>query len=496
LAFDRGGSLLAASWNDGRVSLFDGGSGALKREVQTGVRKNMHLPVALSPGGDLLATIGPDFAVQLYALAGTKEPVSLGRHRGAVRSLCFSPSENLLVSASEDHTVKVWDVRGQDEPLTLLGHTGRVNCVAFGPDGELVASAGDDHTVRIWDARHGQPVMVLNPEIGAVLAVAFGPDSCRLAVSGVAANSETPGAERPVCLYQLTSRQQRRRLAGHTYQVHGLAFHPAKPLLASGSGDKTVIVWDVPTGQPRRQWAARERQPVVRMAYAPDGNLLAVGIGKFFNLVGTDCAVDLWDVEAGAVKRRLVGPNSTVDALAFAPAGQYLAAGTANGTVFIWNPATDAAVGRWQGRRAIVGVTFIDRGARLATADAGGRVTLRDVSGDAPAREATIPSDLTCIAVAPGEHVLAAGGADGALRLLTLPTLEPRPSLEHVHDGAMTAVAFSPDGKLLATGGADSRVVLWDARTRGCASSRKRAMSITSPSTRTARTWPSAPTKS
>src|SRR5262249_39172552 len=158
------------------------------------------------------------------------EPISLGRHRATVRSLRFNPSGDLLASASQDHTVKIWDIRGTDEPLTLLGHNARVNCVAFSPDGHLLASTGDDNTGRVWDTQQGQPIMVLNPDLGAVLAVGFSPDGRRLAAAGV----------NGTCVYRLTSRQETQRLAGHSYVVYAFAFPPAKPVLASASGDMTV----------------------------------------------------------------------------------------------------------------------------------------------------------------------------------------------------------------------------------------------------------------
>jgi WD40 repeat protein len=344
----------------------------------------------------------------------------------------------------------------------------------------LLASAGDDNTVRLWDTRHGQPIMVLNPDLGAALGVGFSPDGSRLAAAGV----------NGTCVYRLTGRQETQRLAGHAYNINGLAFHPVEPVLASASGDMTVMLWDVETGQSRQRWSVRpsspggRNQPPYCVTFAPSGGQLAVGFSKFYNVAGTDFAVELWDAETGSIKRRLTGPQSQVNVLAFAPSGQRLAAGTADAMAFVWDATTGATIGQWQGPRgplveedqtgATIGqsqgprglwVSFIAGGTQLLTANSGGRVDVRAVAGGPPIHEITVAGSLSCLVIAPGEQKVAVGGADGTLSLLSLPGLELGPKREKAHDGLVAAAAYSPDGRLLATGGNDRRVVLWDART-------------------------------
>src|SRR5262245_66128019 len=75
LAFDALGHSLAVSSSDGRVGIYDAGSRALKREVQTGLGRNGFLPVAFDAAAELLATIGPGDTVQLHPLPGGKGPI-------------------------------------------------------------------------------------------------------------------------------------------------------------------------------------------------------------------------------------------------------------------------------------------------------------------------------------------------------------------------------------------------------------------------------------
>jgi WD40 repeat protein/serine/threonine protein kinase len=450
LAFDRQGNRLAVSWGNGRISVHNAASGAIQREISGKVGPYGHVPVALDPDGDRVAVVGADNVVQLYPVVGDPVPLVLGRHRDSVQSLCFSPSGHLLASASADQTIKLWSTYETREPLTLLGHRARVQCVAFSPDGNLIASASDDQTVRVWEGRTGQALMVLAPGIGPVLSVAFSPDGTHLAIGSGAG-----------FIYQLTSRREQRRLAGHTYAVHALAFHPFKPLLVSGSSDRKLIAWDLPTGRPRQQWESLRGNPIHHMAFAPNGEHLAVGLGRYSNGGTNDFTIDVWEPTTGQVRRSLSGPQAPITALTFDGWGKALASGSSDGMVFLWNTHTGERTAQWKSSRAVVDIAILSNGAQVATGEDGGRLTLRGLASGRTIREVALPGGLSHFAVAPDEHALAVGGADGNVRLVALPDLQVSVTLPKGHEARITAVAFSPDGQLVATAGADRRVILW-----------------------------------
>ena len=162
--------------------------------------------------------------------------------------------------------------------------------------------------------------------------------------------------------------------------------------------------------------------------------------------------------------------NGGVTAVAFSPGGELLATAEGDGTVRLWNPATEQAVGAplRAGTGTISGVTavaFSPDGKLLATADADGTVRVwNPAGGQAPLATRTIIGGVNGVAFSPDGKLLATADADGTVRVWN-PAGGQAPLATYTGNGAVNGVAFSPDGKLLATADADGTVRLWNTAT-------------------------------
>ncbi len=146
-------------------------------------------------------------------------------------------------------------------------------------------------------------------------------------------------------------------LQGHSNSVNSLAFSPDGKTLASGTGDKTIKLWDV--GMGREIYTLQGHSDSVHsVAFSPDGKILASG--------SHDKTIKLWNVITGGQIRTIEAHRNSVCSVAFSPDGKILASGSGDKTIKLWDVTTGRKIGTIQAHSSWVrSVTFSPDGKTL-----------------------------------------------------------------------------------------------------------------------------------
>jgi WD40 repeat protein len=209
--------------------------------------------------------------------------------------------------------------------------------------------------------------------------------------------------------------------------------------------------------QPRSiQAVAGAALPVAAVAWSGNGEWLAVASGS---------AVELWETHSWKAVRRLAGARDRIRCVVFARGDRLVAAGSDDGTLHVWDPATGLRLTPVKAHAdAVCGLEMQDDG-RAVTASLDGTAAVWDLEqGREIARFRGHRGPVRSLSLQGAGGRLATGGEDGTIRRWDAASGRESRALET--GGIPLAVGFSPRGGYFVAATDDRRLLVWKLRTQ------------------------------
>jgi WD40 repeat protein len=403
-----GKTIATAGWAPPRIiRIYDAENGKPLRSL--GGNQGGTAPLAFAPDGKALfsASVGAGNHLLSWDLSTGQMTCQLPGPFGESRSMAVARDGKTLAVAG-DSTVRLWDLTTRQEIHANRGHLGMLSAVSISLDGKSLATRShfeNDRSFRIWDiasaseransslkdggtaiafspdgrviatnTHKGLPILI-DPATGNVVrhcqggdyhisVLAFSPDGQTLAGAGWPAQ--------PVRLWETATGKELLPIGRHPPQ-HGpfsLAFSPDGKLLATGSTDRIIRIWDVAGRKELRQIQGMAGV-AWSLAFSPDGRTLAAVSAKgsgVFVMGDVDPHIHLWDVQSGHEIRRFDARPGGFWSVAYSPDGKTLATGGEDYHVRLWELVTGRERHKLTGHQgAVTSVSFSADGKRLAS---------------------------------------------------------------------------------------------------------------------------------
>lgn len=471
VAFSPDGQTAISGGRDATPVIWDLKTGDIIRRF-TGYENEIY-QVAFSPDGRsiLAGGWGDDSSVIQWDIETGQIIRRFEGHEGAVEGIAFVLDGSAFLSMSSDGVLILWDFETGEMIWQINAHLenpgvtiGSLRILAISSDGRIAVSGSENFGIMLWDLAAG--TLLRSYEVsGGANAVAFYPDNGTVLVgsligvlitldlqTGKILNTFTghnegimdikiisngryavsASGDKTLRLWELDRGQVIRRFAAPHALLFEVDLSPDGRTALSGSNDGTVTLWEVETGKMIRRFT--DDQPVMAVAYSPDGKTALIGTGYFFAEKIEPGHVILWDVETGEEIRRFVGQPYAVFDVEFSPNGKRAVSSGNGALAILWDVETGQEIRRFEDHfdnnpwpiESFWDVEFSPDGSTILATYARGPILRWDVE---------------------------TGKEIGQL-------------VGHIDAGA-TGITFSTDGQRAVSGGWDTQAILWDMQTDG-----------------------------
>ncbi|XP_044934849.1 autophagy-related protein 16-1 isoform X5 [Mustela putorius furo] len=278
--------------------------------------------VQFSPGSRLLATGGMDRRVKLWEVFGDKCEFkgSLSGSNAGITSIEFDSAGSYLLAASNDFASRIWTVDDYRLRHTLTGHSGKVLSAKFLLDNARIVSGSHDRTLKLWDLR--SKVCIKTVFAGSSCNDIVCTEQC--VMSG--------HFDKKIRFWDIRSESivREMELLG---KITALDLNPERTELLSCSRDDLLKIIDLRINAVRQTFSApgfKCGSDWTRVVFSPDGGYVAAG--------SAEGSLYVWSVLSGKVEKVLSKQHgSSINAVAWSPSGSHVVSVDKGSKAVLWS---------------------------------------------------------------------------------------------------------------------------------------------------------------
>ncbi|MBE0639171.1 MAG: caspase family protein [Bacteroidales bacterium] len=336
--------------------------------------------------------------------------------------------------------------------MVQMRHSDEVNSAVFAPDGRAVVSGSADNTVKIWDTKTGYQTDTLNIRL-YVSTVAVTPDGSKILVS----------TSRNLIVLDYESKKTLFKIPDLKSAVHIHCSADSKYAVLSCTDDVSRIV-DLEAG---RVVSQLYYEYVECSVFSPDMKYLVIcGVNRINGGLGIP---DLYDIELIRAPKKIgtLGFDNC-HAVTFSPDGKYLAAGTHNGAIMIYNMKSKKKEGRKIGNHSpnkdyyVSCISFTKDGKYLISGSQDHTIKIWDpLTGNLIRTLDDFTDDINSIDISPDSKKMISTSFENVIRYWDIESGKEEQVFKS-EASVVYAVDISPDEKFFIAGCGDKTVKLFD----------------------------------
>ncbi|XP_007902496.1 autophagy-related protein 16-1 isoform X1 [Callorhinchus milii] len=278
--------------------------------------------VKFSPASRVVVTGGTDRKVKLWEVSLGKCELkgSLTGSNAGITSLEFDSTGAYLLAASNDFASRIWTVDDSRLRHTLTGHSGKVLSAKFLLDNARIVSGSHDRTLKLWDL--SRKICIKTVFAGSSCNDIVCTDQC--VMSG--------HFDKKIRFWDIRTESIVREMELQG-RVTSLDLSPERSELLTCSRDDLLKIIDLRTNVIRQTFSTQGFKcgsDWTRVTFSPDGKFVAAG--------SSDGVLYIWNVESGKVERSLgKHHSSSINAVAWSPSGEFVISADKGNRAVLWS---------------------------------------------------------------------------------------------------------------------------------------------------------------